>query len=45
MIPAILQPLGAMTGLLAIWLLLHNEFAPWLFPAAILMSWIGVVME
>lgn len=45
---ALLQPLGAMTGLLAIWLMWcdhTNEFAPWLFGAALLLLGIGVVME
>ena len=45
---ALLQPLGAMTGLLAIWLFAcdhTNEFAPWLFGAALLMLGIGTVME
>jgi hypothetical protein len=45
---ALLQPLGAMTGLLAIWLFAcdhTNEFAPWLFGASLLMLGIGCVME
>ena len=45
---ALLQPLGAMTGLLAIWLFacgVRNGFLFVLFAAAILMLGIGVVME
>lgn len=45
---ALLQPLGAMTGLLAIWLFAcdhTNEFAPWLLGAALLLLGVGVVME
>jgi hypothetical protein len=46
--PAILQPLGAMTALLAIWLMLcdpKNGFLLVLFPVAIVLLGIGEVMK
>lgn len=48
MIPAILQPIGALATLLAIWLMLcdrNNEFLPVLFAAALLLLGIGLVVE
>jgi hypothetical protein len=48
MIPAILQPIGAMTALLAIWLMfcgVRSGFLFVLFPVAILLLGIGEVME
>lgn len=45
---SILQPLGAMTALLAIWIALldiHNEFLPVLFVAALLLLGVGLVVE
>jgi hypothetical protein len=48
LMPANLQPLGAMTALLAIWLMfcgVRNDFLFVLFPVAILLLGIGIVME
>jgi hypothetical protein len=48
MMSAILQPLGAMTALLALWLMLcgvRNSFLFVLFPVAILLLGIDLAME
>lgn len=45
---SILLPLGAMTGLLALWIALwdrNNEFLPVLFAVALVLLGIGLVME